>query len=92
MSIRAGQIYQSVNARTLTTDGPVRIRVIDDPTTITGLYGSGKVRVETVRPDGTGMRPRRIEVTQLHESATTQHGQPRCNGYVLVNDTQETPR
>jgi len=89
MSIHAGQIYQSVSNRHHPVDGPVRIRVVSEPSRFHGVYGYGKVQVETVRPDGTGVRRRRIELTQLHESATTRAGEPRRNGYVLYNQPAE---
>lgn len=41
------------------------------------------------RTDGTGMRSRRIELTELHESPTTKDGKPRRTGYVLIQDTEE---
>ncbi|MER7671264.1 hypothetical protein ABTY61_22745 [Kitasatospora sp. NPDC096128] len=42
--------------------------------------------METVRRDGTGYRRRALEATQLHDSSTTNTGQPRRTGYVLVRD------
>jgi len=81
--IRKGQIYEAVKPNPA---DPLRrrIRVVSEPSRISGVYGYGKVQVETVRPDGTGIRQRRIELSELHESATTRHGQRRRNGYVLV--------
>jgi hypothetical protein len=88
--ITAGQIYEAVAAKDrVPSPGerngmPRRIRVVSEPSPFHGVYGYGKVMVETVLPDGRGVRRRRIELSELHESATTKHGQPRRNGYVLV--------
>lgn len=83
--ITAGQIYEAVRTDRAFTSLR-RIRVVSEPSRFNGVYGYGKVMVETVLPDGRGVRRRRIELSQLHESATTKTGEPRRNGYVLVQD------
>lgn len=92
MTIRAGQIYESVKNLVPSpghpNGAPRQIRVVSEPSRFHGVYGYGKVEVETLRPDGTGVRRRRIELSELHESATTKTGEPRRNGYVLVQDAQ----
>jgi len=88
--IRPGQIYEAIKPNPADPNGTRRrIRVTGEPTSFHGMYGYGKVTVETVRPDGTGIRSRRIEVSELHDSATTKTGAPRRNGYVLVQDATE---
>ena len=90
MTIRAGQIYQAVKPNAADPYCVLRrIRVVTNPSRFHGVYGYGKVEVETLRPDGTGVRRRRIELTQLHQSATTRAGEPRRNGYVLYNQPAE---
>jgi hypothetical protein len=51
-----------------------------------GLYGFGKVQVATLTDDGREVRPRALEVNQLHDSGTTKTGQPRRTGYRLVEE------
>lgn len=57
----------------------VRIRVKGVPR----WSGFNKVTVVTVLPGGREVRPRAIEASQLHDTATTQAGQPRTTGYIL---------
>jgi hypothetical protein len=88
--IRAGQIYEAVKPNPGDPHNTRRrIRIVSEPGRTHGVYGYGKVTVETLRPDGTGTRQRRIELTQLHQTATTKTGTPRSNGYVLIQDTEE---
>lgn len=56
----------------------VRIRVKGVPR----WSGFNKVNVVTVLPGGREVRPRAIEATQLHDTAT-HNGQPRTTGYIL---------
>jgi hypothetical protein len=84
MPIEPGQIYQAVKPNSTDPNDPQRrIRIVSRPVSFHGLWGYGKVTVETLRPDGTGIRQRALETRQLHDSATTQDGQPRRTGYVL---------
>lgn len=81
-SIRPGQTYRAVKA---SPGDPqkrqIRIRVVTKP--YANAFETGKVDIETVRPDGTGVRLRRIKLDQLHATATTRGGKPRRTGYVL---------
>jgi hypothetical protein len=80
--IQPGQIYRSLSNRHHPCDGPTRIRVVSRGPGYPA-YGWSKVLVETVLPDGRGVRQRAIEATQLHDSPLTRDGQPRRTGYVL---------
>lgn len=85
--IRPGQIYESLQ-QTCVYDGVntyTRIKVLSRP----GLYSSWRVQVATITPDGREIRPRMLDSRQLHESGTTQGGQPRRTGYRLVRDVEE---
>lgn len=83
--IQQGQIYVSLGDPYPYTE-PRRIKVVGRPGTIPGGYHFGKVDVVTLTETGREIRRRAIEVTQLHETATTRDGQPRRTGYAL-----ETP-
>lgn len=82
-AITPGQVYESCQPR----DGRhrTRIRVVGQPQTIPGVWGFGKVTVETVTANGRGIRYRAIDITQLHASGTTRNGTPRRTGYRLVH-------
>jgi hypothetical protein len=80
--IQPGQTYRSLGDPH-PYDEPRRIKVVGKPITMPGQYGFGKVDVVTLTSTGREIRRRAIECTQLHESATTQSGQPRRTGYVL---------
>ena len=75
--IQPGQIYRSCDPR-----GGPRIRIVRLAPGYPA-WGWSKTTVETVTADGRGIRQRAIETTQLHETATTQDGQPRRTGYAL---------
>lgn len=82
-SIEPGQVYVAVKAsRSIPGEHRTRIRVVDCGPAYPA-WGWSKTTVETVLPDGRGVRRRAIETTQLHASATTRDGQPRRTGYVL---------
>lgn len=81
--IQPGQIYRSLSNRHHPVDGPTRIKVVGKPNVIPGVGGFGKVAVVTLTRTGREVRRRSIEMTQLHDSATTRDGQPRRTGYVL---------
>jgi hypothetical protein len=80
--IQPGQTYRSLGDP-YPYDEPRRIKVVGNPVTWPGLYDFGKVDVVTLTETGREIRRRAIEVTQLHESATTKTGKPRRTGYVL---------
>ncbi|MFE2850619.1 hypothetical protein ACFXJO_05725 [Streptomyces lavendulae] len=82
-NIQPGQIYVSLSNRHHPVDGPTRIKVIDAPATVAGLYHYGKAVVVTVTRTGREVRRRSVECSQLHATATTHDGQPRRTGYVL---------
>lgn len=63
-----------------------RIRVVAEPITTWGRHGCGKVTVETVLPDGRGIRRRVIETSQLHPTAITKDGTSRRGGYALQGE------
>lgn len=88
--IERGQIYRSLGNRHHPVEGPTRIKVVEDPVATPGLHGFGKVDVVTLK-NGREIRRRPIELSQLHASATTQHGKPRLSGYVLVREGGENP-
>jgi hypothetical protein len=77
--IQPGQTYLACNGSGL------RIRIVKNAPGYPA-WGWSKTTVETVLPDGRGIRQRAIETTQLHDSPTTHNGQPRRTGYAL-----ETP-
>lgn len=82
-SIEAGQVYVAVKASpSMPGEHRVRIRVVDCGAGYPS-WGWSKTTVETVLPDGRGVRRRAIETTELHASATTRDGRPRRTGYVL---------
>ncbi len=86
-AIRPGQIYESCQpVRSEPGERRIRIKVVGEPVSTHGLYGYGKVMVATLTEDGREVRPRAIEWTQLHESGTTNAGQPRRTGYRLVEE------
>lgn len=77
--IEPGQTY-------LACDGSgLRIRVVGNGPGYPA-WGWSKTTIETVLPDGRGVRQRAIETTQLHATPYTRDGQPRRTGYAL-----ETP-
>jgi len=80
--IQPGQTYYSLGDPYPYTE-PRRIKVVDLPGTTPGVWGFGKVDVVTLTADGREIRRRAIEVTQLHETATTRNGQLRRTGYAL---------
>ncbi|MGW1409419.1 hypothetical protein [Streptomyces sp. NPDC002403] len=89
MNIQPGQIYRSLTNRHAHGGGPVRIKVVGEPHTIPGGWNFGKVDVVTLTETGREIRRRNIEVTQLHDSATTKDGKPRRTGYVLEQSEGE---
>ncbi|WP_433330055.1 hypothetical protein [Spirillospora sp. CA-294931] len=85
--IQAGQIYESCQP-TAVVDGQethTRIRVIRPPRD-RSLYGHGKVDIVTLNREGREIRPRAIEASQLHATATTRDGRERRAGYRLVEE------
>ncbi|MFF2383707.1 hypothetical protein [Streptomyces sp. NPDC058108] len=82
MTIQPGQIYVSLGDPYPYSE-PRRIKVVGWPVTTPGLYGFGKVQVVTVTERGTEIRQRRIELSQLHATDTTEAGAKRRTGYVL---------
>ncbi|MEV7013339.1 hypothetical protein [Streptosporangium sp. NPDC051022] len=84
MPVSPGQIYESCHP----LDEGRRIRVLGEPGRFHGVYGYGKVTVETIDDNGRGVRRRAIEVSQLHDSGTTRTGQARRTGYRLVEDAE----
>jgi hypothetical protein len=82
MSIQPGQIYVSLGDPYPYTE-PRRIRIVSEPVTTPGLYGFGKVQVFTVTESGREIRQRRIELSQLHATDTTETGAKRRAGYAL---------
>lgn len=80
--IQPGQTYYSLGDP-YPYDQPRRIKVVGKPGTVPGGHAFGKVDVVTLTETGREIRRRAIEVTQLHESATTTDGQPRRTGYAL---------
>lgn len=74
MSIRPGQIYRSADPR-----GGATIRI--------SSYQPGDPRAHVVDA-ATGKRYRQILASYLHADATTQAGEPRRTGYVLIQDTE----
>jgi hypothetical protein len=80
--IQPGQIYYSLGDPYPYTT-PRRIKVVGNPGTIPGGHQFGKVDVVTLTDTGRELRRRAIEVTQLHESETTQDGIRRRTGYAL---------
>jgi hypothetical protein len=89
--IEPGQIYESCQpVRSEPGERRAQIRVQSRPmSSMPGLHGAGKVMVATLTTDGREIRPRFIEVTQLHESAMTKAGLPRRTGYYLVEDKEK---
>jgi hypothetical protein len=83
--IEHGQEYESCHPL-----DNIRIRVVGEPVTTSGLYGFGKVRVATLTESGRELRPRAIAMNQLHDSGTTRDGQPRRTGYRLVRNADGT--
>lgn len=91
--IEPGQEYVACSpTRSMPGDHLIRIRVVDSPITTAGRYGYGKVDVETVLPDGRGVRRRAIEASQLHDTPTTRDGKPRRTGYALTKENRPVPR
>lgn len=89
--IRLGQVYESCQP-VFVVDGNetrTRIKVIGELVGVSGFYGSGKVQVATVIAGGREIRPRVIEVSQLHASGTTRDGSPRRTGYRLVEEAPD---
>ena len=88
--IKAGQEYESCVADytqySQSGSEHTRIRILAEPVTTPGVYGYGKVRVATLELCGREVRPRRIALSQLHETGTTKDGQPRRTGYRLVKE------
>jgi hypothetical protein len=81
--IQPGQIYRSCKPTpSMPGEHYIRIRVVARGPGYPA-YGWSKVLVETVLPDGRGVRERAIETTQLHVSPLTRNGQPRRSGYAL---------
>lgn len=84
--IRKGQIYRSLTGRHHPVDGPVRIKLVGEPITVTGLHDSGKAAAVTLGKDGAWGRRRMVSLDQLHDSDTTHDGKPRRSGYVLEQE------
>jgi hypothetical protein len=85
--IQRGQVYESCQpVRSMPGQHYTRIKVIGEPVSMHGLYGFGKVMVVTLAEDGREVRPRALEVDQLHDSGTTKTGQPRRTGYRLIKE------
>lgn len=86
--IERGQVYESCQP-TFAVEGKevhTRIKVLGEPIGTPGLFHFGKVQVATLTEDGREIRPRAIEVSQLHATGTTGAGQPRRTGYRLVEE------
>lgn len=80
--VRAGQEYLSCALPRGSGEAvfrQVRIRIVEDP-----QPGWHKADIVTVRSDGRAVNPRRIEISQLHASATTRRGSARRTGYYLT--------
>lgn len=80
--VRAGQEYLSCALPRSSSEAvspQVRIRVVEDPQS-----GWHKADIVTVRSDGRAVNARRIEISQLHASATTRRGTERRTGYYLT--------
>ncbi|MFE2346442.1 hypothetical protein [Kitasatospora cineracea] len=80
--ITAGQVHEQAVAR----DGQYPTRIVIKGVIPYGSaqWGSGTAQVATLLSNGREVRPRSIKLTELHASRTTRDGQPRRNGYVLV--------
>lgn len=85
MTVQPGQIYRSLGDP-YPYDEPRRIKVVGRPGNVTGIWGFGLVDVVTLTETGRELRQRAIEVSQLHDSDTTEAGTKRRTGYAL-----ETP-
>lgn len=84
MPIEPGQVYRSaLPIPSEPGEHYRRIKVVDELIATPGVYGFNKVDVATLTETGREIRRRAIEVTQLHDTATTHDGKPRRNGYVL---------
>ncbi|MFE4818574.1 hypothetical protein ACFRFU_19505 [Streptomyces sp. NPDC056704] len=81
-AVQPGQIYRSLGDPYPYRE-PRRIKVVGKPVTTPGLYGFGKVQVVTVTGTGREIRQRRIELSQLHATDTTETGAKRRTGYAL---------
>lgn len=77
-AIQPGQIYRSCDPR-----DNRRIKVVGRAVTMHGLYGYGQVRIVTLTDGDREVRPRAINVNQLHDSDTTKTGTKRRTGYAL---------
>lgn len=92
MPVQKGQEYLSCQPTYVPLVGSpqcTRIRVVGDPVTMTGVYGSGKVRVVTVTDGGRLLRERWVSLSQLHETRLTRGGH-RKTGYFLTNRKEVT--
>lgn len=76
--IEPGQTYRSIGRKKV-----VRVKVTKVGSRTPGLYGSDKVTIGTITPDGRIIRERHIAFSQLHYSSMTRDGNTRRNGYVL---------
>jgi hypothetical protein len=82
--IEPGQEYLACRpAASMPGEHYARIRVTSRP--YPGWRGDGQVDIETVAPDGRGLRLRSITVRQLHATAG------RKTGYRLVQHADGTP-
>lgn len=84
--VTPGQIYRSLDDPYPYPE-PRRIKIVGEPNTIPGGWSFGKVDVVTLTENGRELRRRTLEVTQLHDSDTTDSGKPRHTGYVLEQPT-----
>jgi hypothetical protein len=83
--IKPGQTYRAI--RPTASDphkGHARIKVTAEPNRFNlSRWTAGKVQIVTITDDGREVRPRALNVRQLHETAITRDGKPRRTGYVL---------
>ena len=82
-TVQRGQLYESCQPTSVVEGVPVRtyIRVLNGPL---ARDGRGKALVVTVLNGGRTVRPREIEVSQLHASSFTASGASRRTGYSLL--------
>lgn len=89
-AIRPGQIYEAVKPNPADPHGTHRRILVKGHIPYgAGCWGQGTANVVTLTDDGREVRPRSVKLDQFHETATTRTGEPRRNGYVLVQDAGE---
>lgn len=88
MTISPDQVYRSCQPAFVVDGKNVhrRIKITHYPILTHGLYGYGKVRIVTLTDDDREIRPRAIEVSELHQTRFHEDGEERRTGYYLVTD------